>query len=396
MATVAMAGFLITTVAADSKSGKQLSITGAEPNFQRNTLLISGQNLGESQFEGSASLFVPTVGTLPLRLLAFDPATQELLAELPAGISSTPGSLLLSVSSGKGGKDNDAFVVTIGAVGPQGEVGPQGPQGDTGAQGPQGDTGPTGPTGATGPQGDPGPQGLQGEVGPKGPQGDVGPTGLTGATGATGPQGPQGGPGPQGPQGDPGPQGVAGPAGLTGATGATGPAGPQGPQGPAGPQGATGATGAPGPQGPQGPAGPGVNPGTNAGDLLTWDGNNWIARSPVQLFNDNMQPFTTVNFCIALLGFFPERNSTDPILGEIAMFGFNFAPRNWATCDGQLLSISQNIALFALLGTTYGGDGRTTFGLPDLRGRVPIHQGSGPGLTPRDIGSKAGSERVVR
>lgn len=76
------------------------------------------------------------------------------------------------------------------------------------------------------------------------------------------------------------------------------------------------------------------------------------------------------------------------------MFGGNFAPRGWAFCDGQLLPISQNTALFSLIGTFYGGDGRTTFGLPDLRGRVAIHAGSspGPGLTPRQLGSKSGSE----
>ncbi len=77
------------------------------------------------------------------------------------------------------------------------------------------------------------------------------------------------------------------------------------------------------------------------------------------------------------------------------MFAGNFAPRNYAFCDGQLLAISQNNALFSLLGTIYGGDGRTTFGLPDLRGRIPIHAGSGPGLTPRSLGSKSGQETVT-
>ena len=83
---------------------------------------------------------------------------------------------------------------------------------------------------------------------------------------------------------------------------------------------------------------------------------------------------------------------SEPFIGEIQMFGFNFAPRGWATCDGQLLPIAQNSALFSLLGTTYGGDGRTTFGLPDLRGRVAIHMGQGPGLSNRTIGSRSGSE----
>ena len=77
------------------------------------------------------------------------------------------------------------------------------------------------------------------------------------------------------------------------------------------------------------------------------------------------------------------------------MFGGNFAPRGWALCDGQLLTISGNQALFSLLGTIYGGDGRTTFGLPELRGRAPMHKGTGPGLTPRNIGVKTGSENVT-
>jgi microcystin-dependent protein len=85
----------------------------------------------------------------------------------------------------------------------------------------------------------------------------------------------------------------------------------------------------------------------------------------------------------------------EPFLGQIKMFAGNFAPRGYAFCDGQLLSIASNTALFSLLGTIYGGDGRTTFGLPDLRGRLPVHQGTGFGLTPRNIGQKAGVETVV-
>jgi len=84
----------------------------------------------------------------------------------------------------------------------------------------------------------------------------------------------------------------------------------------------------------------------------------------------------------------------DPYIGQIMMVGFNFAPRGWALCNGQLLSIAQNTALFSLLGTYYGGDGRTTFGLPDLRGRMPIHQGQGSGLTNRTIGQPGGEETV--
>lgn len=84
---------------------------------------------------------------------------------------------------------------------------------------------------------------------------------------------------------------------------------------------------------------------------------------------------------------------SEPFVGEIRMFAGNFAPRGWAFCDGQLLAVSQNDALFSLLGTIYGGDGRTTFGLPDLRGRIPIHAGHGPGLSERRLGAKGGSEK---
>ena len=82
----------------------------------------------------------------------------------------------------------------------------------------------------------------------------------------------------------------------------------------------------------------------------------------------------------------------DPTIAEISMFGGNFNPRLWANCDGQLLPISSNSALFSILGTTYGGDGRTTFGLPEMRGRVAVHTGTGPGLTTRQQGQRSGTE----
>ncbi len=85
---------------------------------------------------------------------------------------------------------------------------------------------------------------------------------------------------------------------------------------------------------------------------------------------------------------------SDPFIAEIHMFAGNFAPRGWAFCDGQLLPIAQNTALFSLLGTTYGGDGRTTFGVPNLRGRAPMHPGNGPGLTSRRRGELGGTETV--
>ena len=77
---------------------------------------------------------------------------------------------------------------------------------------------------------------------------------------------------------------------------------------------------------------------------------------------------------------------SDPFVAEIRMFAGNFAPVGWALCNGQLLPISQNTALFSLLGTNYGGDGRSTFGLPNLQGAAPVHQGAGPSLSPRDVG----------
>ncbi|MEP3892153.1 MAG: tail fiber protein [Hellea sp.] len=86
---------------------------------------------------------------------------------------------------------------------------------------------------------------------------------------------------------------------------------------------------------------------------------------------------------------------SDPFIAQVTMFGGNFAPRAWAFCAGQLLPISQNTALFSLIGTTYGGDGRTTMALPDLRGRAPIQQGRGPGLSTYRLGQRGGAENTV-
>lgn len=85
----------------------------------------------------------------------------------------------------------------------------------------------------------------------------------------------------------------------------------------------------------------------------------------------------------------------DPFVAEIRIFPFNFAPRGWAWCDGQLLPLSQNTALFSLLGTTYGGDGQSTFALPDLQGKAPMHPGQGPGLSLHDLGEEGGTETVT-
>jgi microcystin-dependent protein len=86
---------------------------------------------------------------------------------------------------------------------------------------------------------------------------------------------------------------------------------------------------------------------------------------------------------------------SEPFIGSIVLFAGNFAPRGWAFCNGQILSIAQNTALFSILGTTYGGNGQTTFALPDLRGRVPVSQGQGPGLSNYSLGETAGVESVT-
>ena len=142
-------------------------------------------------------------------------------------------------------------------------------------------------------------------------------------------------------------------------------------------------TGLIGPTGPQGP--PGVLP---AGTDPTGSG------KPV----NNMQPFQAVSYIIVIDGSatYPGRGggvqTTGPLIGEINLFAGNFAPSGYALCNGQVLPISTYSALWTLLGTIYGGDGETTFALPDLRGRAPMHQGTGPGLSVRPIGAKGGSE----
>jgi len=107
---------------------------------------------------------------------------------------------------------------------------------------------------------------------------------------------------------------------------------------------------------------------------------------------DLHQPSLGLACVIALQGVYPSRSALTPFVGEIGYVGFNFAHRGWAYCDGQLLPISTNTALFSLLGTTFGGDGRTTFGLPDMRGRAPVHVGSGtgPGLRTWRLGEEYG------
>ena len=99
-------------------------------------------------------------------------------------------------------------------------------------------------------------------------------------------------------------------------------------------------------------------------------------------------------FLVTAFSFSNSVSAQEAMIGEVKMFAGNFAPRGWAMCNGQLLQISQNSALFSILGTTYGGDGRTTFALPDLRGRVAVHAGSGTGLIRKQLGQQGGAENV--
>jgi microcystin-dependent protein len=108
-----------------------------------------------------------------------------------------------------------------------------------------------------------------------------------------------------------------------------------------------------------------------------------------------MKKTMTLLLVIATLSFSNNLSAQDFYLGEIRMFAGNFAPQGWMKCEGQILSIAQNSALFSLLGTTYGGNGTTTFALPDLRGRAPIHSGQGPGLSVYSLGQQGGTESTT-
>lgn len=115
----------------------------------------------------------------------------------------------------------------------------------------------------------------------------------------------------------------------------------------------------------------------------------WMSRKVI------LTIILTMVFSFGISGNTAVYAGTEPYIGEISMFAGNFAPKNWAYCNGQLLSISQNTALFSILGTTYGGDGITTFALPDLRGRSPIGVGQGPGLGSYALGETGGTEKVT-
>jgi Phage Tail Collar Domain/Collagen triple helix repeat (20 copies) len=208
----------------------------------------------------------------------------------------------------------------------RGRVGRRGRRGHEGDAGPRGLRGEAGPAGATGPSGPLGPAGAQG---PEGPQGEAGPQGPEGGVGAQGSQGPKGDIGPEGPKGDTGPEGPKGD---------TGPEGPTGDPGPEGPQGDTG------PGGPRGPEGP---PDPTAVDFMSRVGEdtNGAAKG---------------------------RDYGNCVIGEIQLTAGNVTAGGMPA-NGQQLAISQYDALFMLIGATYGGNGVTTFALPDLRALAPDH-----------------------
>jgi len=116
------------------------------------------------------------------------------------------------------------------------------------------------------------------------------------------------------------------------------------------------------------------------------------SKKPFEMYKKSI--FTVV-LILSSLFFLPNLQAQEPMIGEVKLFAGNFAPRGWAKCEGQLLPIAQNQALFSILGTIYGGDGRTTFALPDLRGRTAVGPGSGPGLGSKKLGDRYGSESVT-
>lgn len=131
------------------------------------------------------------------------------------------------------------------------------------------------------------------------------------------------------------------------------------------------------------------------GSLFFFASNSTLEKADQEAIKDLYVEMESMSQELAQLKEINQESNLDvlanPSLGEIRMFAGNFAPRGWAFCEGQLLPISPNTALFSLLGTTYGGDGRTTFGLPDLRGRAPIGAGTGPGLPAYNLGQRGGT-----
>ena len=320
------------------------SIETVVPNFATSPaqITITGQHLDENLFGPPSAPTVQLAGT-PLHVLSSSATT--VVAELPAGV--TFGEFLLTVEH----KTflNGWFDLTLGATGAQGPAGPQGP---AGGQGPQGLMGFPGIPGTTGPQGLPGPAGVAGPAGATGPPGSVGPPGPQGTAGATGPIGPAGVPGAPGPQGVAGPVGATGPAGPAGTGGATGATGPPGTPGTPG---ATGAVGPQGPTGPTGPAGPTGPPGSSTGDPKL------VALAAI------LGPATSAPPQRA----FGANGSENCTIGQIILTAYPATGGSVHPADGSLLPISTNTELFAVLGTTFGGDGMVNFALPNLQAYAP-------------------------
>lgn len=139
--------------------------------------------------------------------------------------------------------------------------------------------------------------------------------------------------------------------------------------------------------------------GEQEGDQLLWESTSgsWIAARPSSqtLPQSSSRPSLGINYIIALQGTFPSRNSANPAIGQVKIFAGNFAPRGYALCNGQLLSIDDNRDLFSVLGTNYGGDGRTTFALPDLRGRLAVHVDDASQAPGARTGSPEHSHRLL-
>lgn len=290
------------------------SILSVTENTQGTEITINGNHFGKE---------TPKVFLGATKLTVTASSDTSITADLPANTAA--GAYLLGVDTGHW-QGFLAFTAAVGQIGPTGATGPQGP------------AGPAGPAGAPGVQGPPGPTGQTGAVGPAGP---------VGQTGAAGPQGLQGAPGAAGPAGavgPAGPQGAAGPAGVAGAVGPAGPAGPAGAAGAAGSVGPAGPTGSQGAEGPAGPAGP-VGPSGTSGI------------------------FGTVSSGI----FFHQEDNAgaECTLGSILLNVSTLYTENYLPADGRTLDIETNTALFSLIGTNYGGNGQTTFDLPDLRSAAP-------------------------
>ena len=304
-------------------------------------IAIVGRNLPAIRRDLSVQLGAPgEPGDISAYCQPVTPLTQAVTCRVAGGLPPA-GDYLLRVANTRAGTSTQ-YALTVGAAGPEGprgDIGPTGPAGPAGATGATGPAGPAGPAGEPGPQGAAGSTGPMGPIGPAGPVGDVGPQGPAGAPGEVGPQGLPGVAGPAGPAGAVGPPGATGPMGPAGPAGAAGAAGPAGPIGPAGAQGPAGPAGVPGQMGPQGPQG---IPG-----------------------NSQLSQHYGTNTGKAAAGYGYECT-----MGAI-MLTASHAVGEGVPANGQILSIAQHQALFALIGTTYGGDGQTTFALPDLRPVTP-------------------------